>query len=1467
MDILEEDVLKVFESFHPAVSRWFTNTFGEATEVQQQAWPEIRKRKNTLIAAPTGSGKTLAAFLASIDDLIRQGITGGLPQKTQVVYVSPLKALSNDIEKNLQIPLQGIREELRNSDLSDVELKVSVRTGDTSVAERTAMIKNPPHILVTTPESLYLMLTSKSGREMFSDVNTLIVDEIHALVGSKRGSHLALSIERLEHVAKRKLVRIGLSATQKPIEKVAAFLAGSGSECSIVDTGHKRKLELAIEVPGSPLTAVMAHEVWGEIYERLVELINNHKTTLIFVNTRRLAERIAFNLTEKMGAEVITAHHGSMSKDNRLDAEQRLKSGSLKALVATASLELGIDIGDVDLVCQIGSPKSIAAFLQRVGRSGHSIKGTPKGFIFPLTRDELVECTAILDAVRRGELDKIIIPEKPVDVLAQQIVAEVASEEWNEGKLYELIKKAWPYRNLPREEYDIIVGMLADGFTTRKGRKSAYLHQDIMHGMLRPRKGARLTAIVSGGAIPDTFDYDVVREPENIFVGTLNEDFAIESLPGDIFQLGNTSYRILRVENGKVRVQDAAGEPPSLPFWLGEAPGRTAEFSYAVSRLREEISERLGDVSNIQRADTESDKLSDESWKQNSMNWLIHEVGVAEAAADQLVTYLGIAKASLGLIPTQQKIVLERFFDEAGDMHMVVHSPFGSRLNRAWGLALRKRFCKKFNFELQAAATEDAIVLSLGSTHSFPLEEVFGYLKSKTVKNVLVQALLDSPMFGTRWRWCASTALAVLRRRAGERVPPQIQRMNAEDLVALVFPDSLACFENIPGEREVPDHPLVNQTIHDCLTEAMDIDELESLLLKIERNEIELIAKDLREPSPLSQEILNARPYAFLDDAPLEERRTRAVINRRWLDPSEASDLGKLDISAIEAVRSEAWPQAESADELQDALALLGFLTEEEGLRGNSEIEWKIYFDELIQNNRASVLMINNKKFWVAPERYMQLLQIYPNAVAEPQLQIPERYKKQIWSKESALVEIIRGRLESSGPVKAKELADIMSLPLSEIDFALLSLEQEGFIFRGKFTPDVEETEWCERRLLARIHRYTLERLRKEIEAVSSADFMRFQFSWQHLDQKKEGILALENVLKQLEGYEAAAASWEGDILPARIADYDHTWLDMLCLSGKIVWGRYRIKNASGKKSVNPVKTTPIMLISRTNASSWSLLREKIPLDEENFTHQALQVHHYLAEKGACFFDQIVDGTKFFKVQVEDAISELVAGGLITSDSYTGLRALLVPSKYRLNGSRKNIAFTMEQAGRWALPEGLNQSHVGEDTNMSDEKKYLELAARTLLRRYGVVFRKISDHENISPPWRELVRYYRTLEARGEIRGGRFVDGVWGEQFALPEAVVRLRQIRKEEKTGKLISLSASDPLNMHGLITPGKKLSAYLGNRILYKDGVPIAVLESDEVKFLIEVSDQEKWELQNILIRRDISPKLRPYLGKGIG
>lgn len=1449
-------------AFHSSVENWFTKEFSQPTEIQRQAWPSIQQKQNTLIAAPTGSGKTLAAFLAAINDLLEQGLKGSLLSQTQIVYISPLKALSNDIEKNLQRPLAGIEEELKQLGQPQVPIRVMVRTGDTPASERTAMTKNPPHILVTTPESLFLLVTSESGRKMLSNVHTVIVDEIHALVRDKRGSHLSLTLERLQSLTKNKLVRIGISATQKPIEEIAAFLVGNQGtkralspsrdglpNCTIIDTGHKRKLDLSIEVPASPLSAVMPNEIWLEIYDRLVELIQEHRTTLIFVNTRRLAERIAHMLTERLGPEAVTAHHGSMSKEHRLNAEQRLKSGSLRALVATASLELGIDIGSVDLVCQIASPKSIATFLQRVGRSGHSVTGTPKGKLFPLTRDELVECAAIFDAVRRGELDRIIIPEKPIDILAQQIIAEVSCGEYLESDLYELVRHAYPYRNLARAEFDEVIAMLSDGFTTRRGRRGAYLFHDTVNERLRARKGAKLSAITSGGAIPDTFDYEVRLEPSNTFIGTLNEDFAFESSAGDIFQLGNNSWKILRVENGVVRVADAGGAPPNIPFWLGEAPGRTVELSFAVSRLREEISERIQTAGLATASDA-----PDAVWKQPALHWLINEVGVERNAADQIVTYLGASKAALECLPSQTALVLERFFDQAGDMHLVVHSPFGSRLNRAWGLSLRKRFCRKFNFELQAAATEDAIVLSLGSTHSFPLDEVFSYLNSKTVRDILIQAVFDSPMFELRWRWNATNSLAMLRRRNGKRVPAQLQRMNAQDLVALIFPDQLACLENIAGDREIPDHPLIRQTINDCLFEAMAVDELESLLQKIETKSVQLIAKDLREPSPLSEEILNARPYAFLDDAPLEERRTRAVANRRYLDPSEASEIGKLDIAAIKAVQTEAWPDAENADELHDALVMTGYLTEEEM---NRNPDWKKYFEELTADGRAARLFVSRNEIprYIAIERLPQWKAIFETMELMPALILPARIAEQIWTREKALVEIVRGRLEALGPVRPADISESSGISLHDIDHALLALENEGFAFRGKFTPDTTEIEWCERRLLARIHRYTLDKLRKEIEPVSASDFMRFLFSWQHLDpsEQLEGPEALQVVLHQLEGFEAPAAAWEADILPSRIRDYDFNWLDLSCLSGRTSWGRFRVPKNSGK---SPVKTTPIMLVQRANVPFWKSSAET----ENEFSPGALKIIEFLTQRGASFFQDITEKTGLFKSQAEEAIGELVAAGRIVSDSFAGLRALLVPAKYKLYGSRKT-PFTMEQAGRWTL---LHNSIIDEQ-KISDSEK-LEITARILLKRYGVMFRRLADRESIAPLWRDLVRVYRKLEARGEIRGGRFVEGMWGEQFALPEALTKLRAIRKEEKTGKLISISAADPLNLHGVITPGKRVASLLGNRLLFEDGEPVAIHEAGENIFLTETDDSEKWKWQTALIRRTIPPKLRAYLGKGI-
>jgi ATP-dependent helicase Lhr and Lhr-like helicase len=1064
--------------FHPASRAWFTAQFGEATEVQAQAWPAIKSGRHTLISAPTGSGKTLAAFYAAIDALLVRGLQRQLHPGVQILYVSPLKALSNDIHKNLEIPLKGIAENLRSSHQTAVDISIAVRTGDTPASARQKMAKNPPHILVTTPESLYLLLSSASGRAMLANVATVIVDEIHAMLGDKRGSHLALSIERLQNLVLKNsgqgLQRIGLSATQRPIEMVAKYLVGNNNcqqgivDCEIIDAGFRRRMDIRLEVPGSPLSALMSNEVWEELYQRLVELISSHQTTLVFVNTRRLSERLALALAERLGNEAVCSHHGSMSKDLRHDAEQRLKAGKLKVLVATASMELGIDIGSVDLVVQFSSPKSIATFLQRIGRSGHSIHGTPKGILFPLTRDDLVESTALLHCIKQGELDCIVMPEMPLDILSQQIVAEVSSQAhdrigqsgelfdqqesgWDVEELFNLFRNAYSYRNLQRKQFDSIVKMLADGYTSRRGRRGTHLHFDAINKRIRARRGANLIALTNGGAIPDMFDYQVVLDPEDIVVGSLNEDFALEALPGDIFTLGTHSWQLLRVDGLKVRVRDAQGMQATIPFWFGEGIGRTRELSDAVSTLRQTIADLLvNDSANA------------------AVQWLLELAGLPHSAATQIVEYLETGMNALGLMPTRSTIVMERFFDEVGDMHVVIHSPFGSRINRGWGLALRKRFCKSFNFELQAAANEDSIVISLGTIHSFPLDDVFKYLQSATVKDVLVQALLDAPMFEVRWRWNATRALAIQRNRNGKRVPPQFQRMDAEDLVAHVFPDQLACAENISGRREVPDHPLVNQTIHDCLTEAMDIEQLTELITDIEQDKLTLVAKDLREPSPFAQEIINARPYAFLDDAPFEERRTNAIRNRSWTDPGEAKDFSLLDEEAIARVRDEAWPFINNVEEFHDGLLSLGYMTEQE-FESNQYQRWQ---QVLLDAGRILKLTTAPKLIWIATEKLACFSALFP------QLQLPKNVPDFIlqtkWEREDALREIVRCRLECLGPTRPQQLATELGLRLADIDMALLALEVEGYAFQGQFTPSARtqltdtatRIEWCERRLL-----------------------------------------------------------------------------------------------------------------------------------------------------------------------------------------------------------------------------------------------------------------------------------------------------------------------------------------------------------------------------------------------------------------
>ncbi|CAM2008925.1 DEAD/DEAH box helicase [Acanthopleuribacter pedis] len=1434
-------------AFHPAVAAWFARAFDGPTAIQQRGWPLIRDRANVLMAAPTGSGKTLAAFLAVIDRLFRDQAEGRLENETRVVYVSPLRALSHDIHRNLTEPLAGIQAAAASAGLDVAALTKAVRTGDTSARERRLMVQKPPHILVTTPESLYLLLTAKSGRNMLHTVDTVIVDEIHALADNRRGSHLTLSLERLAHLCARPLQRIGLSATQNPMSEVARFLVGPNRDCRIIDEGHLRRLDLALCLPDSPLEAVMSAEVWMEIYRQLAELIEDHRTTLIFVNTRRLAERVTFNLKNLLGGEAVAAHHGSMAAEKRLSAEARLKEGSLKALVATASLELGIDIGSVDLVCQLGTPRTISAFLQRIGRSGHHLGGVPKGRLFPLSRDELVEGVAMLAAVKRGELDKLIMPPHPLDVLSQQIVATCADGEWDADALFALCREAYPYRDLDRRDFEKVVVMLADGITTKRGRRGAHIFYDRVNGTLRARKGARLAAITSGGAIPDLADYQVVLEPGNTIIGTLNEDFAVESMPGDVFQLGNQSWRIRKVDIGKVFVEDAQGAPPSIPFWFGEAPSRGIEFSAAVARLRREAQTHLENPEAFAA-------------------WL-SPLHVPQPALDQLFAYFAATYKALGVIPSQDQLVIERFFDASGGMQLVIHAPFGSRLNRAWGLALRKRFCRSFNFELQAAATEDAIVLSLGPKHAFPLDGVFDYLSPKSARTVLVQALLDAPMFQTRWRWNATRALAMLRMRGGRRVPAQLQRMEAEDLIAIVFPDQLACLENIAGDREVPDHPLVSQTIEDCLFEVMDVGGLEQLLIKLQNNEIEKIAVDVPEPSPMAHEVLNAKPYAFLDDAPLEERRTQAVQLRRGLDLTQIIPAGFMDESAVDAVVEQVWPQPESTDEMHEALVMLGALGDDEIAEQPEAGRWRAFLDDLVATGRVTRARIDGPdrpwEPWTAVERLPLWRTLFPDMTCTPALDLPE-ILAQDWESHDARVDLLRGRLELCGPVTVALLQRRFPFSADDLDAAFLALEGEGMVLRGAFDPRLEGGQWCNRRILARIHQRTLQRLRAEIQPVGVADLMRFLFDWQHLsrEHKVRDLEGLEDVLLQLEGFEAAAGAWEKHILRTRAATYLPSWLDQLSLGGKVSWGRLKGPQTAGDKPFRsgPLRTTPITFFYRGNEDIW----RAPPRHDLKLSGYAREVHEILERSGAVFFNDLVKQAGLLATQVEMGLGELVALGMVTSDSFAGLRALISPAKdkpsltttgnpgfrrrYGARRARGGGVQGIQFAGRWTLLA----EPMGDEGGFEEREEVLEYQARTLLRRYGVVFRKLLEREKFAPKWRDLLTVYRRMEAVGELRGGHFVTGCSGEHFALPEALGGLRAVRRRDPDEELVVVNACDPLNLCGILLPGDAVERHPKNRIVFKNGEPVAAWVGGEKRSFAHTQTIDETQVDALITPR---------------
>jgi ATP-dependent Lhr-like helicase len=1461
-------------SLHPAVAAWFAERFPEGpTEPQVLGWPLVESGADVLIAAPTGSGKTLAGFLMAINEAYRAHQEGAeLAGRTRVVYVSPLKALAVDVHQNLERPLAEIAEAARRLGLTPAPVTVAVRTGDTPASARSAMVKDPPTILVTTPESLYLYLTAERSRTTLTAVRTVIVDEIHALARDKRGSHLALSLERLEHVQQgARPQRVGLSATQRPIEVTAGILsgtravphvvgtgpgrrqpgeggAGSGHFVEIVDCGHARQLRVTMELPDEELAAVLSKEQMGEIVARIAEHVRGHRTTLVFVNTRRLAERLAHLLGELLGPDQVAAHHGSLSAERRKRTETRLRAGDLRALVATASLELGIDIGPVELVCQVGSPRAISTFLQRVGRSNHSRHGVPEGIIFPTTRDELVECAALLAAVRKGRLDAVLPPAAPLDILAQQVIAEVAaSEEWKEDDLFELFRGASPYAGLSRPDFDAVVQLAAEGIPTGRGPRMAYLHRDQVNSVLRARRGARLAALTSGGAIPELGDYRVVVEPEETVVGTLNEDFAIESMAGDVFLLGTHSWRIRRVTPGEVRVIDAQGASPTIPFWVGEAPARTAELSEEVSALRSGVQEALS-----------------QAGPEGAVALLQRLCGIDAGAAGQIVAYLATGMEQLGVMPTHKEVVFERFFDDAGGMQLVVHSPFGGRVNRAFGLALRKRFCVTFDFELQAAASDNAVILSLGPQHSFPLSSAARLLHPNTVAATLEQAVLASPMFASRWRWDLSRSLAILRFRGGKKNPLPVQRMEADDLMAAIFPALAACQENTPpGPVQLPDHVIVRQVLDDCLHEAMDVDGLEALVRDLYAGTVKAHFVDSVEPSVLSHEIVNGQPYTYLDDAPLEERRSRQVQLRRGL-PVEAKDLSRLDAAALERVRGEVAPSPRHADELHDLLLSTVVY--------RPRPDWAEWAGQLIATGRAMEVSVPDRSpagtspaepsemaegqlpagsggravLWCATERRQWAEALFRDAVFQPDYRLAPRpgtgstagADEAQSDPDVAAAMAMRGHLQLTGPATAATLASAVALPATRAQVGLARLEAEGFAMRGRFDPALApEEQWCARHLLARLHGYTQGRQRREIEPVSPQDFMRFLLRWQHVAEgtRRQGRAGLLSVIEQLQGFELAAGAWEESVFPARVENYQRRWLEDLCLSGEVSWGRLSLRPAEldgqpRRGASTPSRATPVTFTLRSELPWLTLATRGDNQPEEPAHGAARDILDALGAHGAMFSSDLPGATGRLPMEVQEGLWDLVARGIVTADGFAAVRALFsrrealsrrhLPERRRFGGRPGPASLRPVRPageGRWALL--ATAAHSGQLQMATDD--LAEQMAGQLLARWGVVFWDLVAQEHNSVPWREILWSLRRFEARGLVRGGRFVNGFAGEQYALPEALDELRHVRRSTRKDELVRLSAADPLNLTGVVLPGKRVAALRTNSILLRDGV----------------------------------------------
>jgi len=1420
-------------SFTPRVRDWFTRAFESPTEAQERAWPAIASAANVLLSAPTGSGKTLAAFLWGLDRLVAEPARDDA-RRTRLVYVSPLKALSYDIERNLRAPLKGV----------GGDIQVAIRTGDTPQRERQAMRRKPPDILITTPESLYLMLTSQA-REILREAEWVIVDEIHAVAQTKRGSHLALTLERLEHLAARPLQRIGLSATQRPLEEVGRFLVGNGRDCAVVDAGLRKQLDLRIEVPVEDMREPEApsdpdavygdvgtrRSIWPAIYPELLELVKAHRSTIVFVNNRRGAERLAMRLNELAAeeaasedgdapfTEIARAHHGSLAREERTVVEELLKSGELPCLVATSSLELGIDMGAVDLVLQVESPKSVTRGLQRIGRAGHGVGEVSKGRIFPKFRADLLEATVVARRMREGLIEETVVPRNPLDVLAQQIVAMAAVDgEWAVPELYELVRRAHPYGDLSRELLDSVLDMLDGRYPSEQfAELRPRIVWDRVEDTIRARRGARQLAITNAGTIPDRGLYGV-HLPDGRRVGELDEEMVYEARPGQTFLLGASTWRIEEITRDRVIVTPAPGSPGAVPFWRGDGVGRPAELGRAIGEFCRWA---------VTREPAE----------------LARDYDLDERAARNLSAFLREQQDATRVVPSDRTIVVERFRDEIGDWRLCVLSPFGGRVHAAWGLALSARIRDQFGLESDAIWSDDGIVVHLPDADEPPGPELV-LVEPDELEDLVVRELGSSALFGARFRENAARALLLPRAYPGKRTPLWQQRLKAQSLLEVA--------------KQYGQFPIVLETYRECLRDVLDLPGLDELLRALHRRELSLAEVETQRSSPFASSLLfdYVATYMYEGDTPNAERRAAALsldrdLLRELLGQEELREL--IDPEALAEVEADLQHTSErtravNADGLHDVLRAVGDLSVAEAqARCLEAVSAKRMLEQLRGERRAVAMRIGGEERFLAAED----AGLYRDAFgAVPPGGLPETFLEHV---DDALERVVRRYARTHGPFTSRELTGRYGLDPTPV---LRGLERDGALVRGELRPGGSEREWCDPEVLRRLRRASLASLRREVEPAEQRALARFLPAWQGVDASppgSAGVDRLREVLTPLQGLALAPEVWERDVLPRRVGGWSPTWMDQLCASGELVWvGAGPLGRSSGKAA----------LYFREDAR-WigpPPGRSEPPSEP---IHDAIRAR---LERGAAFWSDLladvtdVEDRAVEAAELQEALWDLAWAGEVTNDAFAPLRApRLAVAKAeqqrarRFSGRRRRPGAPQVQ-GRWSLTGPLFADAPGHGPRM-------RAIAEILLERYGIVTRETVLAEGIPGGFSALYGELANLETLGTARRGYFVEGLGGAQFALAAAVERLRGLRSDEPAGALV-LAATDPANPFGAALPWPRRDDDSGRRPARVPGAYVVTIDAEPVLYL------ERGGRGLVTLRRDAlhEGEPAPWLGEAL-